>query len=51
MIRNIFLDLDDTILDFQAGERVALQRAFTDFGNNTIKSAQETSTPLPCNKW
>ena len=32
MIRNIFLDLDDTILDFQAGERVALQRAFTDFG-------------------
>lgn len=32
MIRNIFLDLDDTILDFQAGERAALQRAFTDFG-------------------
>ena len=28
MIKNIFLDLDDTILDFQRGERIALCHAF-----------------------
>ena len=32
MIRNILLDLDDTILDFAAAERAAIARALTDFG-------------------
>lgn len=32
MIKNVFLDLDDTILDFQKGERVALIKAFSDYG-------------------
>lgn len=30
MIKNVFLDLDDTILDFQKGERRAIYRAFMD---------------------
>ena len=32
MIRNIFLDLDDTILDFQKGERRAITHTLRDFG-------------------
>ena len=32
MIKNIFLDLDDTILDFQKGERRAITHALRDFG-------------------
>ena len=32
MIKNVFLDLDDTILDFQRGERKAIHHAFTDMG-------------------
>ncbi len=32
MIRTVFLDLDDTILDFQKGERVAIRETFVHFG-------------------
>ena len=32
MIRNIFIDLDNTILDFDRAERIALEKAFIDFG-------------------
>lgn len=32
MIRNLFFDLDDTLLDFRAAERSALSRALSDFG-------------------
>ena len=32
MIRTIFLDLDDTILDFQKGERMALRKTFDAMG-------------------
>ena len=32
MIKNVFLDLDDTILDFQKGERVALVKTLKKLG-------------------
>ena len=32
MIEYLFLDLDDTILDFAQAERVALARTLSDFG-------------------
>ena len=32
MIRNILIDLDNTILDFDRAERIALEKAFIDFG-------------------
>ena len=32
MIKTIFLDLDDTILDFTGGEARALTRALTEMG-------------------
>lgn len=32
MIKNVFLDLDDTILDFQKGERIALVHTFQKIG-------------------
>lgn len=32
MIRNIFLDLDNTLLDFRAGEHVALKKTLTKLG-------------------
>ena len=32
MIRNIFIDLDNTILDFDRAEKNALEKAFIDFG-------------------
>lgn len=32
MIRNVFLDLDDTILDFQKGERKAIRKTFEAMG-------------------
>lgn len=32
MFRTIFLDLDDTLLDFGAAERVAITKTFTDIG-------------------
>ena len=32
MIKNVFLDLDDTILDFQKGERIALVKTFEQLG-------------------
>lgn len=32
MIKSVFLDLDDTILDFQKGERRAIYKAFVDMG-------------------
>ena len=28
MIKNVFLDLDDTLLDFQKAERLAISKAF-----------------------
>ncbi len=32
MIKNVFLDLDDTILDFQKGERKAIRKTFREIG-------------------
>ena len=32
MIKTVFLDLDDTILDFQKGERIAIRRTFSEIG-------------------
>ena len=32
MIKNVFLDLDDTILDFQKGERIAIKHTFEKIG-------------------
>ena len=32
MIKFVFLDLDDTILDFQKGERIALIKTFDKMG-------------------
>lgn len=41
MVKIVFLDLDDTILDFQKGERIAIYKAFTKMGlpndDETIK--------------
>lgn len=38
MIRNVFLDLDDTVLDFQKGERLAIAYALRDFGIEPTES-------------
>lgn len=35
MIRTVFLDLDDTILDFQKGERIAVCKTFQNMGVST----------------
>ena len=32
MIKNIFLDLDDTLLDFHRGEREAITKTLSHFG-------------------
>lgn len=32
MVRNIFLDLDDTVLDFTKAERIAVARTLEEFG-------------------
>ena len=32
MIEFLFLDLDDTILDFHKAERIAIARTFQDYG-------------------
>lgn len=37
MYRFVFLDLDDTILDFGAAERVALTRAYREYGIDTTE--------------
>lgn len=41
MIKNVFLDLDDTILDFQRGERRAIHRAFVEMGLPTDEATVE----------
>ena len=45
MVKNVFLDLDDTVLDFEAAERAAIARALTDFGvdanDETLKMYSE----------
>ena len=38
MIKNVFLDLDDTILDFQKGERVALIKALKQMGTDPTEN-------------
>ena len=35
MIKTVFLDLDDTILDFQKGERIAVTKTFQNMGVST----------------
>ena len=51
MIKNVFLDLDDTILDFQKGERVALIKAFSDYGIPTDEVTVEKYIEINLQCW
>ena len=49
MIRFLFLDLDDTILDFHKAERIALSKTIADFG---VEPTEEVlSRYHVINKW
>ena len=41
MFQTIFLDLDDTLLDFGAAERVAIAKTFTDIGIERFRKDYE----------
>ena len=51
MIRNVFLDLDDTILDFQKGERKALKKAFSDMGIPTDEDTVKRYIEINLDCW
>lgn len=51
MIKNIFLDLDDTILDFQKGERKALHKAFSDMGVPTDEGTVKRYIEINLDCW
>ena len=51
MIKNVFLDLDDTILDFRKGERIALLKAFSDYGIPTDEDVIERYIQINLECW
>ncbi len=51
MIRNILLDLDDTILDFAAAERAAVARALKDFGVEPTDATLKLYSEINLSHW
>ena len=51
MIKNILLDLDDTLLDFGAAEHAALTRAFAEFGISTDEAVMRRYSEINANCW
>ena len=51
MYRTIFLDLDDTLLDFGAAERVAIAIAFRDIGRVPTPALLERYSELNQAQW
>ena len=49
MIEFLFLDMDDTILDFQGGEHVAIRRTLRDFGLEPTEDVLERYRQI--NRW
>lgn len=51
MIRNILLDLDDTLLDFGVAEHAALMRTFEDFGIPADEAVMRRYSQINSNCW
>ena len=51
MIRNILLDLDDTLLDFGVAEHAALMRTFEDFGILADEAVMRRYSQINSNCW
>ncbi len=51
MIKNVFLDLDDTILDFQKGERKAIRETFGNMGLPTDDETVERYIKINLSFW
>lgn len=51
MIRNILLDLDDTLLDFSVAEHAALMRTFEDFGISADEAVMRRYSQINSNCW
>ena len=51
MIKNVFLDLDDTILDFQKGERIAIIRTFAKMGIEPSEATVNRYIEINLNCW
>ncbi len=51
MIRNILLDLDDTLLDFSVAEHAALMRTFEDFGIPADEAVMRRYSQINSNCW
>ena len=51
MFRNILFDLDDTILDFGAAERVAITKAFREVGLEPTETLLKRYCEINCSQW
>lgn len=51
MIKNVFLDLDDTILDFRKGERRSIYKAFSQMGLPTDESVIQRYIEINLDCW
>lgn len=51
MFRNILFDLDDTILDFSAAERVAISKAFRQVGLEPTEDLLRRYCEINCSQW
>ena len=51
MIRNILLDLDDTLLDFGVAEHAALMHPFVDFGIPAVEAVMRRYSQINSNCW
>ena len=51
MFRNILFDLDDTILDFGAAERVAVSKAFRQVGLEPTEALLRRYSEINCSQW
>lgn len=51
MIKTVFLDLDDTILDFRRGERRAIAKTFTLIGNEPCEKIVERYIEINLDCW
>ena len=51
MIKTIFFDLDDTLLDFTAGEACALSKALRQFGIRPTPSILERYHVINLSQW
>ena len=51
MFKTIFLDLDDTLLDFGAAERVAVSKTFREFGLEPTEALLRRYSEINKQQW